>query len=78
MLVDQFTAFFNDFKAMMQVIAPLIAFIGVVGIGCIYMGSGWPIIGPWKQRNPDMANSFVIGLLLVVGASTITGFISFT
>jgi len=42
--------FFTDLKALLQIIAPIFAFLGVVGLGLMYMGSSFPIIGDWKGR----------------------------
>ena len=42
--------FFGDVQTAAQTIAPLIAVIGFIGLGVMYMGSSWPIIGDWKGR----------------------------
>ena len=42
--------FFTDLKALLQIIAPIFAFLGVVGIGLMYMGSSMPVISDWKGR----------------------------
>ncbi|MCK6578512.1 MAG: hypothetical protein L6Q98_10450 [Anaerolineae bacterium] len=69
---------FNDIRDVAQIIAPIAAIIGFVGIGIMYMGSSWPIISDWKRDNPKAANQVVIGLLFVVFASSVTALISFT
>ncbi|MCS7070022.1 MAG: hypothetical protein NZM00_00835 [Anaerolinea sp.] len=69
---------FGDIQATAQLIAPIAAIIGFIGLGIMYMGSSWPIIGDWKRDNPKAANQVVIGLLFVVFASSVTALISFT
>ncbi|MGQ9910491.1 MAG: hypothetical protein ACUVS2_16820 [Candidatus Flexifilum sp.] len=69
---------FRDVQTTAQLIAPIAAIIGFIGLGIMYMGSSWPIIGDWKRDNPKAANQVVIGLLFVVFASSVTALISFT
>jgi phage-related minor tail protein len=69
---------FRDVRTTAQLIAPIAAIIGFIGLGIMYMGSSWPIIGDWKRDNPKAANQVVIGLLFVVFASSVTALISFT
>lgn len=68
---------FGDVQTAAQTIAPLIAVIGFIGLGVMYMGSSWPIIGDWKKDNPKAANQVVVGLLFVIFASSVTTLISF-
>ena len=68
---------FNDLRSAAQVIAPIAAVLGFLGLGIMYMGSSWPIIGDWKKDNPKAANQVVIGLLFVVFASSVTTLITF-
>ena len=68
---------FNDVRDLAQIIAPIAAIIGFIGLGIMYMGSSWPIIGDWKRDNPKAANQVVIGLLFVIFASSVTALISF-
>ena len=77
-LADAIQALFNDVRTTAQVIAPIAAVIGFLGLGLMYMGSSWPIIGDWKKDNPKAANQVVVGLLFVVFASSVTALISFT
>ena len=77
-LADAVQALFNDVRTTAQVIAPIAAVIGFLGLGLMYMGSSWPIIGDWKKDNPKAANQVVVGLLFVVFASSVTALISFT
>jgi hypothetical protein len=69
---------FGDIQTAAQTIAPLVAVIGFIGLGVMYMGSSWPIIGDWKKDNPKAANQVVIGLMFVIFASSVTALISFT
>ena len=69
---------FNDIRDVAQLIAPIAAIIGFIGLGIMYMGSIWPIIGQWKQDNPRAANQVVVGLFFVVFAFSVTALISFT
>lgn len=68
---------FNDIRDVAQVVAPIAAIIGFIGLGIMYMGSSWPILGDWKRDNPKAANQVVIGLMFVVFASSVTALISF-
>ncbi len=77
-LANEIELFFNDVKALMQIIAPVIAFLGVTGLGIMYMGSSLPIISDWKRNNPQAASQVVMGLFFVLVASTVASFISFT
>ena len=70
--------FFQDVQALMQVIAPVIAFLGIVGLGMMYLGSSLPIISDWKRNNPQAASQVVMGLFFVLIASTVASMISFT
>jgi phage-related minor tail protein len=69
---------FGDIQSVAQIIAPIAAIIGFIGLGIMYMGSSWPLIGDWKRDNPKAANQVVIGLLFVVFASSVTALITFT
>jgi len=69
---------FTEAQAVAQIVAPMAAFLGFVGLGLMYMGSSWPIIGQWKQDNPRAANQVVMGLIFVIAASTVASLISFT
>lgn len=41
---------FSDIRDVAQIIAPIAAVIGFLGLGIMYMGSSWPIVGDWKGR----------------------------
>lgn len=77
-LKDAIMQLFNDARDIAQTVAPVAAVLGFIGVGIMYMGSGWPIIGDWKRDNPKAANALVIGLLFVVAASTVTSIIVFS
>ena len=68
---------FNDIQDAAQAIAPVIAIIGFIGLGIMYLGSSWPIVGDWKRDNPKAANYVVMGLLFVIFASSVTALITF-
>jgi len=69
---------FNDIRDVAQIIAPIAAVIGFLGLGVMYLGSSWPIVGDWKKDNPKASNQVVIGLFFIVFASSVTALISFT
>jgi len=77
-LSDAIQQLFTDIRDVAQIIAPLAAVIGFLGLGLLYMGSSWPIIGDWKKDNPKAANQVVVGLLFVIFASSVTTLITFT
>ncbi len=77
-LKDAITQLFTDAKDIAQVVAPIAAVLGFLGLGIMYMGSSWPIVGDWKRANPKAANQVVLGLLFVVAASSVTTIISFS
>lgn len=77
-LKSQIETFFNDVKSVLQLVAPIIAFIGIVGAGCIYMGSSWPIIGKLKRENPDLMNNMFIGMGVLLAAGTLSSLIAFS
>ena len=77
-LKDFVTQLFNDVRDVAQIIAPIAAVIGFIGLGIMYMGSSWPLIGDWKRDNPKAANQVVMGLLFVIAAGSITTIISFS
>ena len=69
---------FTDIRSTAQIIAPIAAVIGFLGLGLMYMGSSWPILGDWKRENPKAANQVVVGLLFIIFASSVTTLISFS
>jgi hypothetical protein len=77
-LKTQLTTLFNDLKEIAQVAAPIMAFIGIIGAGVIYTGSGLPLIGRLKQEKPDLMNSLAIGMGLLIAASSLMGMIAFS
>ena len=77
-LKDAITQIFTDAKDIAQVVAPIAAVLGFLGLGIMYMGSSWPIVGDWKRDNPKAANQVIMGLLFVIAASSITSIISFS
>lgn len=77
-LRDAINQLFTDARDIAQLVAPICAVLGFIGLGIMYMGSSWPLIGDWKKDNPRAANQVVMGLLFVIAASSITTIISFS
>ncbi len=77
-LKDSIQKFFTDARDIAQVIAPICAVLGFLGLGLMYLGSSWPLIFDWKRENPKAANQVVMGLLFIIAASSITTLISFS
>ena len=76
-LKSQIEQFFTDIKGVMQILAPICAFIGLVGAGVIYMGSSWPVIGRLKRNNPELMDNMFIGMAVLIAAGTISSLIIF-
>ncbi len=76
-IADFIQQVFGDVQGIVQVIAPIAAVIGFVGLGIMYMGSSWPLLGDWKKDNPKAASQVVIGLLFVIFAASVTTLIAF-
>jgi len=76
-LADAVQQLFTDIRDVAQIIAPIVAVIGFVCLGIMYMGSSLPFIADWKKDNPKAANQVVIGLLFVIFASSVTALITF-
>lgn len=68
---------FGDMQEIVQVIAPIAAVIGFIGLGIMYMGSSWPLLGDWKKDNPKAASQVVIGLVFVIFAASVTTLVAF-
>ncbi len=77
-LKDAIQKLFNDAKDIAQLIAPLCAVLGFIGLGIMYMWSSWPLISDWKRDNPRAANQVVLGLIFIIVASSVTTIISFS
>ena len=77
-LSDAIQQLFNDIRDVAQLIAPIAAVMGFLGLGLLYLGSSWPIIGDWKKENPKAANQVIVGLFFVIFASSVTTLISFS
>jgi hypothetical protein len=68
---------FGDIETAAQTIAPLVAVIGFISLGVMYMGSSLPFLADWKKDNPKAANQVIMGLLFVIFASSVTTLITF-
>ena len=77
-LKTQIEQFFNDLKSLLQILAPICAFIGLVGSGIIYMGSSWPVVGRLKRNNPELMDNMFIGMAVLLAAGTISSLIVFS
>ena len=77
-LKDAIQQLFTDARDIAQLIAPIAAVLGFLGLGIMYMGSSWPLVGDWKRDNPKAANQVVMGLLFIIAASSVTTIISFS
>ncbi len=77
-LTQTIQGWFEDFRELAQIIAPIIAFLGFVGLGIMYLGSSLPVISTWRQNNPQAVTQVVMGLFFVIIASGIASVISFT
>jgi hypothetical protein len=49
-LAQSIQQLFTDIRDAAQIIAPIAAVIGFLGLGIMYMGSSLPLIGDWKGR----------------------------
>lgn len=77
-LKTQIQQFFTDIKDVLKLIAPICAFIGLIGAGIIYMGSSWPVIGKLKRDNPDLMNNMFVGMAVLLAAGTVSALIVFS
>jgi hypothetical protein len=77
-LRDAINQLLTDAKDIAQLVAPIAAVLGFLGLGVMYLGSSWPIIGDWRRDNPKAANQVVMGLLFIIAASSVTTIISFS
>ena len=77
-LKTQIQQFFTDIKDVLKLVAPICAFIGLIGAGIIYMGSSWPVIGKLKRDNPDLMNNMFIGMAVLLAAGTVSALIVFS
>jgi len=76
-LKGRIQSFMDDAKSVAQIIAPVIAFIGLVALGVVYTGAGIPGVNQWKQQNPNLASSAMLGIGVLIAASSIISLISF-
>ncbi|GEM_PF-1318880 len=53
--------------------APAVAFISFIVLGLMYMGSSIPVIKDWKEQNPRAFSNVMLGIGVVLLASTISG-----
>jgi len=65
-LSTQIDSVFTSLLQIAHNIAPAVGILGFIGLGIIYMGSSWPIVGTWKQQNPNAAGQVMLGLFFVM------------
>lgn len=68
---DAVEQFFTDASDIAKFVAPMMAFLGIVGLGIMYMGSSLPLIGDWKKDNPKAVNTVVFGLIFMIFAGSV-------
>jgi phage-related minor tail protein len=76
-LRDAIEQLFTDVRDVAQLVAPLAAVIGFVGLGVMYLSSSWPILGDWRKDNPKAASTVVVGLLFLLLVGSVTTLITF-
>jgi hypothetical protein len=77
-LKAQIEQFFTDVKDIAKILAPIAAFVGIVGAGIIYTGAGLPVISTLKRNNPDLMNNILIGMAVLIAAGTISSLIVYS
>lgn len=75
----QVTDFFTTFENLLTTIAASVAVIGFIGLAIMYLGSSFPLLADWKQKNPEAAGNVVKGLILLifVGGGGLAGMLAF-
>ncbi|MHB8629183.1 MAG: hypothetical protein ACYDBJ_21645 [Aggregatilineales bacterium] len=74
-LATQLNDMFTSLLTIAHNIAPAVGILGFIGLGLMYMGSTWPIIGPFKQQHPQAASDVMLGLFFVLFASLVVSII---
>jgi phage-related minor tail protein len=70
--MDIFTpiqTFIQNLETTLIAISGSVAVIGVMGLGLMYLGSSWPLIGDWRRDNPRAFSQVTWGLLILVFAA---------
>ncbi len=70
--------FFTDTKDVFKVIAPAMAFIGIIGLGILYVGAPLPVVSKFKRDNPDAFTSVTLGMVFLLAAGTLSSLIVFS
>lgn len=61
--------FIQNVHDTLLAVSGTLAVIGVLGLGVMYLGSSWPLIGDWKKNNPKAFSDTTWGLLILVFAA---------
>jgi hypothetical protein len=67
--MDQIKDFVQDIQDLLLGISSMVAVIGILGLGMMYMGSSLPLISEWKQSNPKAFRDVTWGLIFLIFAS---------
>jgi hypothetical protein len=75
----QITDFFDTFESLLTTVAASCAVIGFIGLAIMYLGSSFPLLADWKQKNPDASSNVIKGLILLifVGGGGLAGMLAF-
>lgn len=61
--------FIENLEQTLLAISGSLAVIGVMGLGIMYLGSSWPLLGDWRRDNPKAFSNVTWGLLILVFAA---------
>jgi hypothetical protein len=67
--MDQIKSFIKDIQDLLLGISSMVAVIGILGLGMMYVGSSLPLISEWKQSNPKAFRDVTWGLIFLIFAS---------
>ena len=78
-LSDIATNFFNDLQSILQGIALAAAAVSFLTLGMIYVLSTWPPVAQYKAQHPDLMQTVITGLIIIlfVSGGTLAGLIAF-
>jgi len=65
------TTILTELLTTLKGIAPIVAGMGLVMIGILYMGSSIPVIAGFKDSKPQAFSNMIVGIGIVFAASTI-------
>jgi hypothetical protein len=67
--MEQIKTFVEDIQNLLLGISSMVAVIGILGLGMMYVGSSLPLISEWKQSNPKAFRDVTWGLIFLIFAS---------